>query len=107
MATTKLNEWLSVLTNIAVVAGIVFLAVEIRKNNELLKSETRQALLGNDQASLMNALANTDIFEKQGQPAVMSRADQLRFSFIYMVDLRNREFEYFQYLNGILDEVTW
>ena len=38
---SKLNEWLMPLTNIAVVAGIVFLAMEIRQNNELLHSESR------------------------------------------------------------------
>ena len=26
---------------------------------------------------------------------------------MYTIDLRNREFEYFQYINGILDEQTW
>ena len=35
----KLNEWLILLTNIAVVAGIVILAVEIQQNNELLQSQ--------------------------------------------------------------------
>jgi len=28
-------------------------------------------------------------------------------SSIYMIDLRNREFEYFQFKNGLLDESTW
>ncbi len=37
----------------------------------------------------------------------MSAEDQLRLSFMFALDLRNREFEYFQYTNGLLDEETW
>jgi hypothetical protein len=105
--TSKLNEWLTLLTNIAVVAGIVFLAWEIQQNNHLLKSESRQALVTNDQESLLVAIDNVDIFQKLGQEEPLSQEDQYRVSFIYIVDLRNREFEYFQYQNGLLDEETW
>jgi len=45
--TSKINDRLTLLTNIAVVAGIVFLAVEIRQNNEFLQSEARYHLLTN------------------------------------------------------------
>jgi len=37
----KLNKWLTLTANLAVVAGIVFLALELRQNNELLKAEIR------------------------------------------------------------------
>ncbi len=47
MNTSKINDRLTLLTNIAVVAGIVFLAVEIRQNNEFLQSEARYHLLTN------------------------------------------------------------
>ena len=107
MTTSRLNEWLTLLTNVAVVAGIVFLAWEIQQNNDLLKSESRQALISNDQTSLLVALENVDIFQKLGQKEPLSAEDQYRLSFIYIVDLRNREFEYFQYENGLLDEETW
>jgi len=104
---TKLNDWLTLLTNAAVVAGIVFLAMEIQQNNELLRSETRLALHGNDQTSLLVALDNVDIFHKMSQKERLSQSDQYRLSWIYANDMRNREFEFFQYQNGFLDEETW
>lgn len=104
---SKLNEWLTLLTNVAVVAGIIFLAVEIQQNNELLRSETRLALHGNDQTSLLVALENIDVFEKMQQKEPLSQADQYRLSWIYAIDTRNREFEFFQYQSGFLDEETW
>ena len=107
MTSAKFNEWLTLIANVAVVGGIVFLAIEIRQNNELLRSESRQALVGNDVTSLTANLENVDVFAKLTSQEELSAEDQLRLSFMYTLDLRNREFEYFQYVNGLLDEETW
>ena len=39
MDTDRLNRWLTLLANVAVVAGIIFLGFELRQNNELLQFE--------------------------------------------------------------------
>ena len=35
----KLNRWVTLLANLGVIAGIVFLGIEIRQNNALLEAE--------------------------------------------------------------------
>ena len=107
MNSSKINDWLTLIANVAVVGGIVFLAIEIGQNNELLRSESRQSLVANDVASLSANFQNADVFAKLVSGAEMSAEDQLRLSFMFALDLRNREFEYFQYVNGLLDEQTW
>jgi len=107
ITSSKVNEWLTLIANIAVVGGIVFLAVEISQNNELLRSESRQALVANDLLSLNQGVENADVYVKLVSNEEMSAEEQLRLSFIFALDLRNREFEYFQYINGLLDEETW
>jgi hypothetical protein len=107
MNSAKFNDWLTLIANVAVVGGIVFLAIEIRQNNELLRSESRQTLVANDVTSLTANLENADVFAKLISEDELSAEDQLRLSFMYALDLRNREFEYFQYINGLLDEETW
>ena len=47
------------------------------------------------------------MFEKLVAEQEMTPQEQLRLSFMFTIDLRNREFEYFQYTNGLLDEQTW
>jgi len=37
----RLNRWLTLLANAAVFAGIVFLAIELRQNNEILATQQR------------------------------------------------------------------
>ena len=41
MNSDNLNKWLTLTANLAVVAGIAFLALELRQNNELLEAEIR------------------------------------------------------------------
>jgi hypothetical protein len=107
MNSAKINDWLALIANVAVVGGIVFLAIEISQNNELLRSESRQTLVANDVTSLAVNIENADVFANLVSNDVLSAEDQLRLSFMYTLDLRNREFEYFQYTNGLLDEETW
>jgi hypothetical protein len=107
MNSLKINDWLALIANVAVVGGIVFLAIEIQQNNELLRSESRQTLVANDVTSLTVNLENADVFARLVSEKDLSAEDQLRLSFMYMLDLRNREFEYFQFTNGLLDKETW
>ena len=39
----RLNRWLTLIANLSVVAGIVFLAFELRQNNLLLEAQARSA----------------------------------------------------------------
>jgi len=92
---------------LAVVLTLVYLAVQVRQNNELLRSESRQALVSNDVVSLTSNLGHADVINKYVSGGELSSEDQLRLSFMFAIDLRNREFEYFQYTNGLLDEESW
>ena len=46
MNTEALNRWLSRTANIGVIAGIVFLAVEIRQNTDMMRAQTRSSVTG-------------------------------------------------------------
>ena len=92
---------------IVVVVTLIYLSVQVRQGTELLRSESRQALVTNDVTSLASNFQNADVFAKYVAGNEMSAEDQLRMSFMFALDLRNREFEYFQYTNGLLDEQTW
>ncbi len=92
---------------VVVVVTLIYLSVQVRQGTELLRSESRQALVTNDVASLAANFNNADVFAKYVSGEELSAEDQLRLSFMFTLDLRNREFEYFQYTNGLLDEQAW
>ena len=73
MDTDKLNKSLTLIANLAVVAGIVFLAFELRQNNELLESEIRTIRLGVRTADFLRPLehpqyGNAVIKKRHGEP---------------------------------------
>jgi hypothetical protein len=47
---SQLNEWLTLNANLGVLVGIIFLIIEIKQNTELHKSDSRKAIVSNDQA---------------------------------------------------------
>ena len=92
---------------LAVVITLAYLAVQIRQNNDLLRSESRQALVSNDVTSLRAGMELAYVFSKFVSGSALSAEEQFKLSLMFALDLRNREFEYFQYKNGLLDEETW
>ncbi len=92
---------------IGVIVTLIYLAAQIRQSNNLSRSASRQALVANDVTSLTANLRIADVFAKLVSAEELTAQDQLRLSFMFSIDLRNREFEYFQYTNGLLDEKVW
>ncbi len=82
MKTESLSRWLTLGANLGVIAGIVFLAIELRQNNDLLAADARfnrlqvswngwQSLAENgDLTDLIVATANGEILEGSEQVRV-------------------------------------
>ena len=107
MRTPDLGQLIGILANLGVIAGIIFLAVEIQQNNQLLRAEaissvletrlTRQELvIGND--SLVDALAKT----ARGEP--LSLEEMMRLEASMYRNLLGNQRDYFLYREGILSE---
>ena len=77
---------------IVIVVTLIYLSVQVRQGNDLLRSESRQALVTNDVSSLASNFQNADVFAKYVAGSELSAEDQLRLSFMFTLDLRNREF---------------
>jgi hypothetical protein len=102
----KLNKWLMLAANLGVLAGIVFLALEIRQNSDALVSESRQGLLEADLAILDNYFDYPEVYGLgRGKPDMDETA--LRLEINYISILRSREFAWQQYRRGLVDEETF
>ena len=92
---------------IIVVVTLVYLSLQVRQGANLMRSEARQALMNNTRGQVLAYLDNVDLFDKMSDEEKLSPADQMRFSSLWILNMRNREHEWFQYKDGILDEPTW
>ncbi len=91
MDTDKLNRWMTLIANVGVVTGLVFLAIEVRQNTESLEETRKQVKLLSYQTSIQNldesyrTLANSpymaEIFVKYDRegPDALSHIEMQRF----------------------------
>jgi hypothetical protein len=107
MKKIDLGQIIQIIANLGVIAGIVFLAIELQQNNELLRSSSRQSLLDHDLSLVESGMPYADLWERASKPEPLSFVDQYRFSLQMIAEMRSREHEFFQYKAGLLDEDVW
>jgi len=107
MNADKINKWLALVANVAVVAGIVFLVLELNQNSRMMKTQTRNAVT----ESILNFQFNA---ETSGLRAIAQRANRdlssltvdetAQVTQLYVSNLRLWESIHYQYRNGVFDE---
>ena len=104
-----MNTWLSLIANIGVVAGIVFVGIEINQNNRLLQLETSADTLENRRYIRRAVFEDTDIAEiwfKANNGAELSEVERFRVQSTIESVLLGMEWEYLQSLEGNLPPFT-
>lgn len=103
----KLNQWLSLLANIGVLLGIIFLAVEMRQNTAMMQAQTRDAITGKQMDFYSQILSTPEITEnfivRSGY------VDEFELGLaqtnnLYRSQLRMWENEWYQYQQGLFDD---
>ena len=110
MNADKLNKWLALVANVAVVAGIVFLALELNQNSRMMKTQTRNAITESILNFQFNAQSSglRDVEEKATRDLSSLTAEETRQLFqLYVSNLRLWENIHYQYRNGVFDEAEF
>ena len=108
MAKIDFGQSISVLANIGVIAGIVFLGVEVQQNNELLDSQTRQNL-ANGARDLSAAIYNaetglSEVITKARNGAELTEDEAYRVDRYLITVILSWEYWYQDFTDGILNE---
>ena len=95
----KLNEWFSILTNLAVIAGLILVAYEISQNNTALESDVvaARAQMGEIGNTAMRELYTeiaadkelAEVWVKGNSRSELNEIDQTRYDLISTVYVRN------------------
>ncbi len=107
MNMTDVATWGQLISSAAVLVALVYLSIQTRQTTTLLRSESRQSMVELDQQLLTAVEANPDIFLDLVSEDELSPARKIRISVTLARGLRAREFLWFQYKNGVLDEPAW
>lgn len=107
MKKIELGQAVSILANVGVIAGIIFLALELQQNNSLLLAQASYNFLGNRSEARRQVISDAEVaafWARINNGAPLSVEDEFRLiSFVELVFL-NWQFEYGQYVDGNLTD---
>ena len=99
---TKWSAIAEILSSVAIVATLLYLAIQTQQNAAAIQSSSRQTMLMADLEVLQMA-PDELLFAKEG--LTIPEMEKLQRYLIALV--RSREFQWFQYRDGQLDREIW
>ena len=107
MRTKKLNSWLTLAANLAVLAGIIFLAIEISQNTDMMRTQINQSraeLAMNEAESMYNSDYIPALMTKIRRGDEISAEERERHSHFLRALNRNWDNQLRQHREGFLDD---
>ena len=92
---------------IVVVVTLIYLSVQVRQGADLLRSESRQAQVANDQNGVYKFVEHPELGRLFSQAETPSFEDKIKLQFWIIGQMRAREHEWLQHRSGAMDEETW
>jgi hypothetical protein len=106
MKSEKLNQWLTLGANSAVLVGLILLIIEISQNNEMMRAQTRSdvsdAIIDNIKLGMDQRVIAAYLKQANGQ--VLSAEDEFLLDAMANATLRLWENTHYQYRNGLFDD---
>ncbi len=99
MQKIEFQQLVSILANVGVIAGIVFLGYELRQNNDLMASEARATYASMDQTGWSFLIENPDFIEtliKDRNGEALTDVEEFRLNALWMQTLAQYQFRYFE-----------
>ncbi len=103
---TKLSAMSEILSSVAILVTLVYLAIQTQQNADAIQADTRQAILTADQELLMRAMEEPELHLLRYKPELTDE-EKIRLGAYWIAFIRMRENNWLQYQNGVLDEATW
>ena len=106
MKKLNLAQTLGLLANAGVIAGIVFLAVELRQNNDFMAAEARANRMDIRRGSILRTMNNPALRQaviKVSNGETLNEDEQLLLDLEVEATLVDFQYVYLEYHSGLLD----
>ena len=103
----KLNPWLTLATNLGVLAGIIFLGMELRQNSEITRAESRNTMTEAIAERLTQGIENSefaDVLNRGLKDEELTEVEKVQFRRSYSAFMWVWSNLNFQYRSGLYDE---
>lgn len=102
----KLSAASEILSSVAILITLVYLAIQTQQNAEAIMASTRQEVFAADQEFLLELSRASNIEDIRYKPELTDH-ERVQLGFVLLTFVRMRESTWTQYQNGVLDEETW
>ena len=106
----KTTRWLTLVANFAVIAGILFLGVELRQNNIQLQLQSYQSWVAAN-LEINTAITNPElaaiVSRGHEDSSNLSNESYIAYAMFHMSMLQMAQSTHYLYLQGSLDEELW
>lgn len=110
MKKVDLGQAVTILANLGVIAGIVFLSIELQQNTHQLKMQSYQAWqTANSEINMTVADPELSAIVARGHPhsSNLTQEDYIAYAMFHMSLLQMAQSTHYLYLEGSLDEELW
>jgi Family of unknown function (DUF6082) len=103
MKLDRLAAIAEIVSSVAIVATLFYLALQTRQTNNMLLGSSRQTAIATDAALLSSTIEHPDVLAR----IIGVDPEQAQEQSMLILFLRSREFQWFQYRSGSLDRATF
>ena len=103
----KRREVFEAIGLLAIVASLIFLAVEINQNTNALYGQSRQSVLEAAQTELFVLVEHPEVSLSVVKEGPLTPEENVRLDAYLSATLRAREYAFLQYQDGAIDEAQW
>jgi len=89
--------------SVVVLVTLIYLAIQVRQGNLLAKSQARQRMVEHAQTELYTQINDPSITYAAVKEGPLSEEEQAKLSLFLTELMRQREWEWFQYKDGVID----
>ena len=107
MNLTKLSAVAEIVSSVAILVTLAYLALEMRQNTVAIQATIRQAMLAEDRELLLEEIEYPFLNSCCYDVGDLTDEEKLQLSNWLVAFARTRENHWLQYQSGVIDEATW
>jgi len=107
MNLTKVAAWSEIVSSVAILATLVYLGVQMQQNTAAMQAQSRQAMFEADREAITVWRNDPGLVLDFLAEEELSSERKIRLHSHLLAPMRNSEYQWFQYRNGVLDETAW
>jgi hypothetical protein len=105
-----LEKWAlisQIVSSVAILATLVYLAIQTRQSAQAILANSRSVLLSGDLAVLQQSIDNPSVASFRTKTTGHTPEEMTQLESWLVALIRTREHHWFQYRDGLLDKQTW